>query len=292
MTTSFGRRSWFALATLILIPGCLEFKKQTLILKFDDKSDKITILSVCEGFYVGGGRLDKKEALKDAKDSLAEFVGEEPAFRYLAGWISLSVKPMPDDSAEVVANKRRIAPIVEIGRGKLFLNEDGRLSGTQTVTIKDRKAFEKSLNELFSQQVANTKSTPEVSAESLDLMSKAAAEGHKWVTITPGRCLIDLPMTGEDADKVLAKVMGEKENAVALAAMRKAFGSMELAKTDRGLTMTIGEGKSQIMTIVFEDKEKIARMEAELLEFAETPPMSIDRSLDSKTLIEKFRSSP
>ena len=221
MTTGLGRRSWFALATLILIPGCLEFKKQTLILKFDDKSDKITILSVCEGFYVGGGRLDKKEALKDAKDSLAEFVGEEPAFRYLAGWIAVSVKPMPDDSAEVAANKRRMAPIVEIGRGKLFLNEDGRLSGTQMVTIKDRKAFETALNELYSQQVAKTKSTPEVSAESLDLMHKAAAEGHKWVTITPGRFLFDLPMTGKDADKVLAKVMGEKKNAVALAVGRR-----------------------------------------------------------------------
>ena len=45
-----GWRSLFAVAALALVPGCLEFKKQTVLLKFDEKSDEITILSVYEGF--------------------------------------------------------------------------------------------------------------------------------------------------------------------------------------------------------------------------------------------------
>lgn len=293
MTTSgFGRRSWFTLVALLLIPGCLEFKKQTVILKFDEKSEKITISSVYEGFYVGRDLdTDKKESLTKAKDDLSKFVGDEQAFRFGKFWVGFGLKPIPNDSPETAANKRRLALIVDIGRGRLLLNEDGKLSGMQMVTIKDRTAFQKVSNEIISQEVAKTKATPDVSEKSLDLMHKAAAEGHQWLKIKPGQWVVDIPMTGEDADKRLASIKNDKKTSEQFAETLKSFGFFEVVKTDHGLAATFGDGKSHIMTVVFEDKVKVASMEAELLEFANTPPMSIDRSQDTKAVMEKFRSS-
>ena len=297
MTTALvGKCSCLALAALILIPGCgdgLDVKKQTVIVKFDEKSEKITIFSVYEGFHVRGAKRDKA-ALRKAEEELVEFVGAAASFRFLSVWANFSVTPKPEDSAEATANKRLMATVVEIGRGKLLLNEGGELSGFQTITIRDRKAFEKILNDLVSKEIANskmdadTKSDPELSADSVRLLKKAAREGHRWVRIMPGQFLITIPMTGDDAEKFVAKLANDKS----LAKIREAFGSFEVAKTDRGLAVTIGDGKSRIMTIRTLDEVKAAQLEAELLDFAKTPPMSIDRSQDTKAVMEKFRSSP
>lgn len=296
MTTArFVKCSCLALAAIILVPGCgdgLDSKKQTVVIKFDERSEKITILSLYEGFHVRGAKGDQA-ALRKAEDELLEFVGVTPYFRFLSNWVNFSVSLKPDDSAETIANKRLMATVVEIGRGNLLLNERGELSGFQTVTIRDRKAFEKVVNELLSKEIANsnedadTKSTP-LSADSVRLMKKAAREGHRWVSVIPGQYLINIPMTGSDADKYVAKATNDES----MAKIREVFGSFEVAKTDRGLAVKFGDGKSRIMTIRTLDEGKAAQMEAELLDYAKTAPMWVDRSKDTRAVMEKFRTSP
>lgn len=287
MTTALGRRSWFALAALLLIPGCLDFAKQTVLIKFDEKTEKVTILSVYERFHVNRG-LSKKDSLKDAKESLSKFVGDEPNVVVFSKWINLNLIPEDDDPPEVNSIKRRLAAVMKIDRGRLLLNERGELSGFQTITIFDRTALVKVVNDSISDLVRSQPSLG-MSDETDRLVKEAAKRGHRWVKISVGQVVVDVPMSEKDADKLMGDM---RADASTMTSIREAVGVFELSKTDHGIAAKLGDGKNRLMTIQHAFKEKTPKMERELLDFAKTPPMSIDQSQDTRAVMEKFRSSP
>lgn len=287
MTTALGRRSWFALAALLLIPGCLDFAKQTVLIKFDEKTEKVTILSVYERFHVNRG-LSKKDSLKDAKESLSKFVGDEPNVVVFSKWINLNLIPEDDDPPEVNSIKRRLAAVMKIDRGRLLLNERGELSGFQTITIFDRTALVKVVNDSISDLVRSQPSLG-MSDETDRLVKEAAKRGHRWVKISVGQVVVDVPMAEKDADKLMGDM---RADASTMTSIREAVGVFELSKTDHGIAAKLGDGKNRLMTIQHAFKEKTPKMERELLDFAKTPPMSIDQSQDTRAVMEKFRSSP
>src|SRR5438067_2162107 len=125
------RRPFLVLAvlSLLFLPGCLEFKKQTLIVKFDDKSDKITCMSIYEGFYAGEGlhllqfkQSARRSDLDAAKTDLSRFVGDKRSLYLLSGLLEMDLDPDPTDPSEGAKVMRRLAPFLQLDRGKLFFD--------------------------------------------------------------------------------------------------------------------------------------------------------------------------
>jgi hypothetical protein len=288
-------------ATPIVVgAGCLDFKQETVVLRFEDDPNKLTCLLVYEGLN-GAPRQGEKEvdSLEQVKTQLASFLANQDQFCLFDNWIGhIDLSPNPKDEAKVAARKRKIARLIEIRNRAFLLNERGELCGYQTITIPDVRKLEDGLNELISEVIDEginatlSKPTEErskgFSEESLRISQAAARKGHRWVRISRGKVDLDFPMTRADAEKTI----DPSESGINMTYLKTAIPGFAMTAGDGGLSVTMGDGKGSVLTIRSpRDEEKGQRFEKELREHILTlRDVDFDTSQTTKALIESFSS--
>ena len=151
-----NRRSIIFLAILmvLILPGCLKIKQQSITAKFDKDSRKMTFLVVYEGLYVGMSsdkQADREKDLAKAKEQLAAFVGSQQRFDLFNGSIdSVNLGREASDNENVSSIKKKMASQIDIRNGAFLLNDDNELSIYQIITIQDYSEFVKLFNEVIS----------------------------------------------------------------------------------------------------------------------------------------------
>jgi hypothetical protein len=221
MMTPSSRRVRWALAFLlgatpiVVGAGCLDFKQETLLLRFEDDANTLTCLLVYEGLNAApGGSQKEADSLEQAKTQLASFLANQGEFCLFDNWIGhIVLSPNPKDEAKVASQKRKIARLIEIRNRAFLLNERGELCAYQTITIPNVRKFEDGLNELISEvsdeSITSNLAIPaeerpgKLSEESLRIIQTAARKGHRWVRISPARVEFDLPITRADAERMI-----------------------------------------------------------------------------------------
>ena len=293
---------WVLGASLALTAfGCVKAKKISIVVKLDQPNDSIAILVAQEGFYDDTSLVEDKATaleaeLAEAKKSLTEFTTSDRIIRLFVGGDGVELDPKPDDKENTVRIKRKFARLIEVKLGRFLLNHQGELSGYQTIAIPRAKDFAKALNETISEDLKSndlsSKDLSPLSKESVRLIEAAATKGHDWLRFEDGRIVLDVTLTREDAEMILAKKETDKELREAFKTLREVVGDFRLARSRDGLKFVLGDEKSRVLTLTFSDEKHSPAFERELLEFARELPGKFDKSQDVETVIKKFVSTP
>ena len=301
-TSTWRLIGWVLGASLVLTAcGCVKVKKISIVVKLDQPNDSIAILVAQEGFYDDTSLVEKNATameaeLAETKKNLAEFTTKDRTIPLFVGGDGVELDPKPDDKENTLRIKRRFAKLVEVKPGTFLLNRQGELSGYQKVAIPRAKDFAKALNETISEDLkANDLSSNDLaplSKASVRLIEEAAAKGHDWLRFEEGRIVLDVPLTRDDAELVLAKKETDKKLLKMLETLREVVGDFRIARSRDGLEIVFGDEKTRVLTLTIPEEKHSPAFERELLEFARELPGAFDKSQDMQTFIGKLIATP
>ncbi len=182
--------------------GCLNFDKQTFVITFNADKDEAQALLVYETLQVAG---DDNDDLKKAKTTLETVFARNEGLYLGHPLLALELseyneasgkKANPRAKQEREMMRKHIIP----GASAFFLNKEGELCATQTLTIKQASKFVASLNEIIAEQVGEETAAQlkdaskrgQLDMETLQLRQKAVMGKHEWVRYEPGRVSLSL----------------------------------------------------------------------------------------------------
>jgi len=202
--------SLLAVCTLLFVGlGCIEFERQVMTYRYDRASDSLLIFQDYQGIY--GGDNPAKLAGIEASQFQSVLSGGRTFF--FANWIfEINLKTLrdlivdlPDKPSDTVAEDefnlaslaaaKIFAANCKIENGNLYLNKQGRLSGTQQVKISNLReilpALEEVLKAYFKAEAGKALADHDRQA-AVDTMSRA---GWKFIELTGNRIILRLPMS-------------------------------------------------------------------------------------------------
>jgi hypothetical protein len=212
---------------VLLSTGCIDFEKQTIVVAFNPDRDEANVLLVYEDINPGG---DKDEDLKNARETFDLLFAQEKGF-VLAHPLAIIPLTPPEEKEKLSERDKKLrAHLIKhltVKKGTFFVNKQGRLCGTQTVTVHEAKKFVEGLNDYISEAVAEmaekgladrTKGA-RPDEETLRLMQKAARAKHAWLAFEPGQ--VRLTLVG--SPKYLADTKRDLANDLFLRELRRAL---------------------------------------------------------------------
>ncbi len=201
------------LAVTLGAGGCIEFEKQTILMRYDRAKDVIHARLIYEGIYSGGD--DIAEDFKELKKT----ADRGTRFYLLDNWpLDFDVGAPEGDEDDQMKN-RLIRPFITVTNGTFYLDAEGRLSAWQDLEIKDAKKFFGTMNQAINLAVLAGEVRELKRADTkTGLLSKMAALGnHQWVSIDEDGVL-QLQFFASDADaaklkrNVFGSIPGEPES--------------------------------------------------------------------------------
>jgi hypothetical protein len=193
------RLGMLALGVLVAsLGGCIEFEKQTILVKLDPEADVFRMRLVYEGIYGGGDDLEKDLAL-------LRKVGERGTVFYLLdNWpMEIDVgKPEEGESDTPVAAILR--PYTTVTNGTFFRNAEGKLCAWQDVEVRKASVILLALNRLVSGAVLLGKADPlkNADAETRELCKALALSGHAWFRIDREGLHLTFQASADDVAKL------------------------------------------------------------------------------------------
>ncbi|HBC89410.1 MAG TPA: hypothetical protein DCZ94_20920 [Lentisphaeria bacterium] len=213
--------------------SCIEFERQDLWFRYDQKSDVLRIFSLYKGIFAEGEEFDGTE-----KQELSSVMVGGRTF-FFSNWITeyhaSKFKEMLDELSSNVKDEQEIAadydksakaiPLeeyrknwlaakescsgllkllldnVSIQNGKFFIKEEGKLSGWQFVEIKNASELAKASNRAINQTMGilpDVDKLTELSPESIALWLKAGKENHQWLSFENGVLIVRIPLSQDD----------------------------------------------------------------------------------------------
>jgi hypothetical protein len=283
------------LLALVLLgtSGCLEFDRQTMVIVFPEDSKEVRCLFVYEGLRVEGNKADN---LETAKEQLTTWANTQDEFCLAPIWFArVNIKAEFTDNPEVQAQKEMLRKHLVIRNGAFFLNADGKLCYSQTVTIRDRNKFLPDLNDLVSEQMAhyansglsapkNARSDDWCDEETLRLIQKASDGGKfPWIQMEPGRISVMTPSTPASANRLKEKLFAET--------LPKWFSDLPLSFDQRkdNFTLSLGYGDGEpIQLVAGELKHPNRDFEEKLIKHARTLKVPFKKDMTTEGLVEEF----
>ncbi len=162
----------------LAMTGCLEFEAQTVRMEYDKDADRLVLHVVTHGIHWAGDDLDKGRSRFD------RFVASNSAC--LLAWPFVFDPTGLEDEEHPLA--RSLLKSVQVRRLGFFLDDQGRLSGAQTIVITGASQLIAAVNEAISREA---QSIPDAkpdkkdgpSAETVALIRAAARKGHRWARL-------------------------------------------------------------------------------------------------------------
>ena len=184
-------------AAVLLCAGCgPAVDQQTDVIVMRPATDEVRALVVFEGIHA------HPNAIKEFMESAQQFCLGRCA------WLShIDLAPSPNEK-EPDTEKERISRAARdltrrhfiIRNRAFFLNQDGRLSGWQEITIRDARQYFTTLNGLISDHVAlwfRESKPSDIDDTTFRLLNDAARLHHQWIQIEPGRISATIPGSPE-----------------------------------------------------------------------------------------------
>jgi hypothetical protein len=216
--------------------GCVVYEKQTVVVA-PMKGKELRVLLVYEGVRVSG---PEKKDLDVAKEQLAGLAENKLFYggHYMA---PLEIEPFltqrERDSEDVMALRAMFKKHARLEAREFWLNKEGRLCFSQTITVPDAPALLADANAMISakmkadteRRLARGPQPPREDKESLNLLLKASSDkGFQWIKAEPGRISVTIPSSPAvtaDAKRYFFDVYGLDE-------MRKEVELLSAAKND------------------------------------------------------------
>lgn len=204
-------RSAFAftiLLALLIATGCLELAGQRITLRHDAAKDELHIMLQYDGIHdsgnneYGDGAVQVAQAVKNGEALLMEwpFHLQPEQLKLVAKAAGVEVPQEIKDFAGLAANSLTIHTL------GFHRDPDGRVGGTQLLTIKNVKAFLAGANRAISAaflQEGNT-AEPEFS-RSYEMILAAARKDHAWLSLEGNALKWTMPVHGREWAALKAK---------------------------------------------------------------------------------------
>ena len=191
------KRHVFLLGILLLAcSSCVEFERQDLWFRYDEKEDTLRIFNRYGGVFSNG---DENEAMQQ----LASVMAGGRAFFFSNWLLEYNAREVEEhassstNSAEDRSLARMLLDNVSVRNGKFFLGAEGKLCSYQFVEVKNASKLVKAVNAWISRTLVPMR-PPIMSKTSDKMWLKAAAEGHQWLTLDRGAVILRIPLTQED----------------------------------------------------------------------------------------------
>lgn len=275
--------------------GCLNFEKQTIFMLFSPERDELRAVLVYEGLFVSG---DKQQDLKKAQDQLAGLYLTNQQFYVADPLFCFDLKGGKTDPTAGLLAKH-----LAIRNGEFFLNKEGKLSFSQTITVTNAKELVEAINastsEAFAQFAAEGLAADRTKEkgrwelwdeESLRLIQKAAQEKHPWVRLEPGR--ISFTMVGSQALFARMKremLAGEPPQLSPELIRFLCNTSWSLEERRNRVTISLGVGDGKPLRLPFERGKGDERFAKELLTHAKLLAGQFREDASADEVIAEFQ---
>lgn len=282
-------------AVALCCTGCLDFEKQTLVLKVTPDGKKAEMLLVYEGLRVQG---DKEEDLKKAKEQLETLVKTQERFYLLTNWpFVVDLVEAPNDPDNERARKARFKKMLTIKNEGFFLDAKGKLGFWQTVRTSDAPKLLDEVNDfavdvLIDQAREKTeqkKKNPggsDVDDETLKIWANAGTTKPKVFTWRDGGLHLLIPASQPFAKKLQSEAATDAQAQLMFFAPNK----IVLEIVPDGLHATAGAGGGVPLKLSLADPTKTtsADLNKQLLEYARTLPLGFKEGITADKLIADF----
>ena len=191
----------FSYGLLALLPSCLEFDAQEIIIRHDADKDQIDCVLIYRGLHADGNlrRADHERV----ESALAEYesVLETGKFALWSNW------PAAFNLAQT--DRSPLAPLAEhidIENGGLFTDPKGELCGYQFLRIRQASAFLDKANQLLKVAlegllltgIQSTELQHRFDAETRDLVREHLRSGQALLSLEGNRLAAHLPFSHDD----------------------------------------------------------------------------------------------
>ena len=256
-----------AIWCLLLCTGCLEFERQTLTFQYDGKADTLRIFQVYEGIF--GGEQPAGLSEKELGELQSVLSGQRTFF--FANWIweydrdevrkglDSIEKPKAQQDAKLdpATRLRRqsflklLLDNVHVENGAFYLDGQGKLCGTQAVTVsgfsKLIAAGNLQIQDLFKLEAAGEK----VTAEERALYLKAAGQKQPFITLQGNQLRVCLPTTHAQFEKSFGPNSGAAKR---LEAFKQQGGMVAFTKDEMKWSLGAQSGHATTLALATSNK--------------------------------------
>jgi hypothetical protein len=186
-----------ALAAMLL-PSCLEFERQTILMRRDTATDTLLVRIIYEGIYSTA----EPEKLDSDFETLAAYAKPGHGFVIMDPLFSFELDAPKGAGAALLALHAKIT------NGAFFMNAEKKLSAWQDLRIEKATAFIAAVNSLAGDEVGSGRASPDsADPATLKLLADAAAKKHAWFTLDSAGLRFDFFASPADAEKMKAAFM-------------------------------------------------------------------------------------
>jgi hypothetical protein len=243
---------------VLLLPGCIEFEKQTLVFRHYPETDTLVIWQHYEGIHgedqEHGLTVTEREQLHSVVTGQRTFFFDNWIFVYqiertdkfieeteaeLKQGIELQAKAA--EARQLLAFAKLVKKSVMIKNGPFYLNKQKKLSATQQITIRNVGKIFLELNTAIHAAILRGDAIFENFEEgdpNIELLEKSAHAKMEYLTLKGQQLQFRWPMTAEHFRKGLK----DKEAAKGIALARKA--GVTIRHKDNLLIITAGKMKA------------------------------------------------
>ncbi len=249
---------------VLLLPGCIEFEKQTLVFRHYPATDTLVIWQLYEGIY---GE-DQEHGLSETeREQLHSVVTGQRTFffgnwvtEYNAGDIERIIKEMEDELQQGIQPEAKAKDVrqalalaklanqsVTIKNGPFYLNKQERLSATQQVTIRNVSRIIRETNAALRASILRGDEPFggfEEGDPNIEMLEKSAHAKMEYIALKGQQLQFQWPLTGKNF-----REMGADE----LKLFRKAGVTIE-HKNDL-FTVTVGNVKAAETSVTLQIPE-------------------------------------
>jgi hypothetical protein len=182
----------------MLLPSCLEFERQTILLKRDTASDTIRVRIIYEGIYSTA----EDDDIAGDFETLVKMATPGHGFAVLDPILLFELKA-PDSKVETLLAKH-----AKLENGAFFLNAEKKLSAWQDLRIEKAGELVAGLNEMVNaEMLAPGADLGGMDDETKKLLLAAAAKKHPWIVVDDGGVRVDFFASAADAEKTKEKFL-------------------------------------------------------------------------------------
>jgi len=259
--------SFLAVWCLLLLTGCLEFERQTLTYRYDVKTDTLRIFQAYQGIFGGdqqiglsGKELEQLQSVLSGQSTFffANRIMEydrDPICKELDDLIQpetqQDAKRDPATRARQAAFFKLLLDNVRVENGVFYLDDHGKLSGTQFVTVSRFSKLVAAVNEEIRELLKLEAGRENVSADDRALYLKFAGQQQPYLIVEGNQLRMRFPLTQSEYEKSFGPNSGSAKQLVEL----KQWGGKFVFK-DNEMKWSVGLPSDQTTTITLSVSEK------------------------------------
>ena len=204
----------------LMLQGCVKFEQQTTVYRHDTERDQLRMLVIYEGIF--GRDEGDSDGLRSALLRPRAIILGGWFFQYDRDeWVRNLERLKYEKGTiphEAFTAHRRLSELmlknVQVANGNFYLNDEGKLSGYQQLTISDVSVLVAAFNEWMNVALRQGELDAAdvswgTSQWSQDLIRNAADSDHEWLVLYEGELRLRWPMARTDYEALSLELAGD-----------------------------------------------------------------------------------